>query len=63
MSTVLNEVSDVLCAAMPLRNRDRAGIRAALKLMAASNPELVMFVLYELAAIHEEQPAEVPHEG
>lgn len=53
--STLHITADTLLAVEPLRNRPQGEIREALKLLVKSNPQLVMFLLYELATIYEEQ--------
>jgi hypothetical protein len=53
--TTLELVADTLHQAWDLQDRPRGEIREALKLLVKSNPQLVMYVLYELAAIYEEE--------
>lgn len=47
----LNCMSDMFKAAMLVREHSRETIRDGLRLLMHSNPELVTWVLYELAAI------------
>ena len=46
-----SQMADLLIAAMPLRNRTPAEIRAALKLLEESNPAMVDFVCNRLGQI------------
>lgn len=51
---ILGKLADALVELDDVRGQDRKQIRTALKLLTGSNPTLVMFMLYELAAIYEE---------